>query len=83
MSMKDYKEYGYRWIVMITFFLAILVNGIPYETCIPIAKLVIFFLLIYFQIHNIYGVSDSVISLTATLYMFMHPIFTFLASACI
>ena len=46
-------------------------NGLPYETVIPIAK----------DITKIYGgVSSTVISLTATIYMLMHPLFSFPAS---
>lgn len=69
---KQYREYPYRWVVLALFCTATFVNGIPYETFIPQAK----------ELVAIYGVSDTIISLTATIFMLMHPIFSLLASQC-
>lgn len=35
---RIYQQYGYRWVVLVCFFAAILLNGLAYETCIPNAK---------------------------------------------
>ena len=77
-----YKMFPYRYIVFLCYLAAVMINGIPYETFVPISEDVYPFLIIN-KIGLIYGVSASEITLTASLYMFMHPTFTFIASLSI
>jgi FLVCR family feline leukemia virus subgroup C receptor-related protein len=67
-----YIEYPYKWVILTIFYLTSFLNGIPYETCVPISK----------ELNYIYGINDSLISFSATGYMLMHPIFSFPASKC-
>lgn len=38
---KHYRQYSYRWLILVSFFLDTLINGIVYETCIPISAIVL------------------------------------------
>ncbi|CAD8065070.1 unnamed protein product [Paramecium sonneborni] len=67
---QGYKLYQKRFIILFLFTMAELCNTAMYATCNPIAV----------ELSNIYNESTSVVTLSATLYLFMHPLFTFPAS---
>lgn len=59
--------------IIIFFYLAVLINGIPFEICAPIAT----------SLSNIYSVSDSIVTLSSTSYLLMHPLLSFQCAHCI
>lgn len=59
-----------RWVVLFFFAMSELLNTVVYPVCNPIAP----------EVGRIYGESAGVVTLTATLFLFMHPAFTFPAS---
>ncbi|CAD8157072.1 unnamed protein product [Paramecium pentaurelia] len=67
---QGYRLYQKRFAILFLFTMAELCNTAVYATCNPIAV----------ELSYIYGEDTSIITLSATLYLFMHPLFTFPAS---
>lgn len=62
--------YSKRWVILFFFAMAELFNTVVYPVCTPIAP----------TVGKIFDLKASVVTLSATLYLFMHPLFTFPAS---
>jgi FLVCR family feline leukemia virus subgroup C receptor-related protein len=66
----QYILYSWRWVILFFFAMNELLNTMVYPVCNPIAP----------AIGKIYGKGAIVVAMTATLFLFMHPLFTFPAS---
>lgn len=72
-----YLLYQKRYVILFLFTMAEFCNTVVYATCNPIANEVLSCLI---QLGIIYKKTADEVTLSATLYLFMHPIFTFPAS---
>lgn len=76
-TISNYVLYPTRYIMLALFAMAELCNTAVYATCNPLANEVFFY---SNQLIILYNSTADVVTLSATLYLFMHPIFTFPAS---
>ncbi|CAD8109988.1 unnamed protein product [Paramecium primaurelia] len=72
-SIKDIELSVYRWAILLLYYLVVLVNGVPYEICVPISSFMA----------EIYNVSLAVVATASTVFMVMHPILSFVAAQTI
>ncbi|CAK64992.1 unnamed protein product (macronuclear) [Paramecium tetraurelia] len=72
-SIKDIDLSVYRWAILLLYYLVVLVNGVPYEICVPISS---------FTAH-IYNVTLALVATASTVFMVMHPILSFVAAQTI
>lgn len=69
-SIKDIQLSKYRWTILFLYYLVVLVNGVPYEICVPITS----------SVAAIYNTTTGMVTTASVVFMFMHPLLSFVAA---